>query len=571
MERRVLLAIVLSFLVIYLYQALLVKPVPKPNPATQRQSSQSPAGAATAPPARVEASSPQETSPAPVSSAAPVLAETVERDVRIETAEVIATFTNRGGRLKSWRLKHFADEKGEPVELVSHEFGDAQPLPFSLRLPDTTATNTVNSVLYAISSPPAADGPITSPTEVRFEYKDSAGLSVSKQFRLEPMSYIVAFGAAVNLGDKPIVPAIEWGPGLGDVDSATGRYAVKPRGLFAPTGDVKSVKRLAAPDVAKQATYQGDYQIAGVDDHYFMSTALQLGPSTISFKDLTIPAPAGSSTPPRELMAFTLEPARLEPPIRFYIGPKAFDVLYAIDPNLTYAIDFGFFRIIVAPLLRTLNSINGVIGNYGWSIVLLTAIINLILFPLRHKQVVSMRKMQAIQPEVKIIQDRYAKLKATDPAKQKMNQELMQLYQERGVNPAAGCIPMLLPFPVLLAFYALLTTAIELRGAPFAGWIHDLSRPDPYYITPVFMVVSQVVQQWMMPAAGVDPTQQKMMLVMPLVLGFIFLSFPSGVVLYWIVNTVWGIAQQYATNKLIGPPNVKNVRPAAERQLKVKT
>jgi YidC/Oxa1 family membrane protein insertase len=571
MERRVLLAIVLSFLVIYLYQALLVKPVPKPNPASQRQSAQSPSGAATPPPAPVEASSPQETTPTPVSSAAPVLGDTVERDIRIETAEVIATFTNRGGRLKSWRLKHYADEKGEPVELVSHEFGDAQPLPFSLRLPDSAATNTVNSALYAISSPPVAEGPIASPADVRFEYKDSAGLSVSKQFRLEPMSYIVAFGASVNLGDKPIVPGIEWGPGLGDVDSATGRYAVKPRGLFAPTGDVKSVKRLAAPDVAKQATYQGEYHLAGVDDHYFMSTALLPGPSTISFKDLTIPAPAGSSTPPRELMAFTLEPSRLEPPIRFYIGPKAFDVLYAIDPNLTYAIDFGFFRIIVAPLLRTLNSINGVIGNYGWSIVLLTAIINLILFPLRHKQVVSMRKMQAIQPEVKIIQDRYAKLKATDPAKQKMNQELMQLYQERGVNPAAGCIPMLLPFPVLLAFYALLTTAIELRGAPFAGWIHDLSRPDPYYITPVFMVLSQVVQQWMMPAAGVDPTQQKMMLVMPLVLGFIFLSFPAGVVLYWVVNTVWTIGQQVLTNKLIGPPNVKNVRPAAERQLKVKT
>jgi YidC/Oxa1 family membrane protein insertase len=570
MERRVLLAIVLSFLVIYLYQALLVKPVPKPSPGSPAQSSPS-SGAVPPSPVPVEPSSPKEPAAAPASSAAPVLADTVERDVRIETANVIATFTNRGGRLKSWRLKHFADEKGEPVELVSHDFGDAQPLPFSLRLPDSAATRTVNSALYAISDAAVQEGPISSPTDVRFEYKDSAGLSVSKQFRLEPTSYIVSFSAAVNSGDRPIVPAIEFGPGLGDIDSATGRYAVKPRGLFAPTGDVKSVTRLAAPDVAKQATYQGDYHIAGVDDHYFMSAALQPGPSTISFKDLAIPPPAGSSAPARELMAFTLEPARLDPPIRFYIGPKAFDVLYAIDPNLTNAIDFGFFRIIVAPLLRTLNSINNVIGNYGWSIVLLTVVINLILFPLRHKQVVSMRKLQAIQPEVKVIQDRYAKLKATDPAKQKMNQELMQLYQERGVNPAAGCIPMLLPFPVLLAFYALLTTAIELRGAPFAGWIHDLSRPDPYYITPIFMVVSQVVQQWMMPAAGVDPTQQKMMLVMPLVLGFIFLSFPAGVVLYWIVNTVWGIGQQVLTNKLIGPPTVKNPRPPAERQLKIKT
>jgi YidC/Oxa1 family membrane protein insertase len=569
MERRVLLAITLSFLVIYGYQAFFVKPAPKPGaPSASTQSTAQNAGASV-PSAPVEAVTPREAPPS--SSATPVLADASERDVRVETEDVIATFTNRGGRLKSWRLKHFPDDKGEPVELVSHEFGDTQPLPFSLRLADAATTNTVNSALYAISGPAVREGQISEATDIRFEYRDNSGLSVLKHFRLEPTSYIVAFGATVTIGDKPMVPAIEWGPGLGDVDSATGRYAVRPRGIFAPVGDVKRVTRLAAAEVAKQADHQGDFHLAGVDDHYFMSTALQPGPSTISFKDLPIPPPAGSTATPREFMAYTLAPARLDPPIRFYVGPKAFDVLYAIDPNLTNAIDFGFFRIIVAPLLRTLNSINNVIGNYGWSIVLLTVVINLILFPLRHKQVVSMRKMQAIQPEVKVIQDRYAKLKATDPAKQKMNQELMQLYQDRGVNPAAGCVPMLLPFPVLLAFYALLTTAIELRGAPFAGWIHDLSRPDPLYITPVFMVVSQVVQQWMMPAAGVDPTQQKMMLVMPLVLGFIFLSFPAGVVLYWIVNTVWGIGQQYVTNKLIGPPNVKNVRPAAERQLKVKT
>ena len=127
----------------------------------------------------------------------------------------------------------------------------------------------------------------------------------------------------------------------------------------------------------------------------------------------------------------------------------------------------------------SLKWVNGYVGNYGWSIIILTVIINVIMFPLRHKSVVSMRKMQEIQPEVKAIQDRYAKLKATDPAKQKMNQELMALYRERGVNPASGCVPMLLTLPVLFAFYALLSTAIELRGAPFVFWIHDLSAPDP--------------------------------------------------------------------------------------------
>ena len=181
------------------------------------------------------------------------------------------------------------------------------------------------------------------------------------------------------------------------------------------------------------------------------------------------------------------------------------------------------------PLLRSLNWINGYVGNYGWSIIILTVLINAIMFPLRHKSVVSMRKMQEIQPEAKAIQDRYAKLKATDPAKQKMNQELMALYRERGVNPASGCVPMLLTLPVLFAFYALLTTAIELRGAPFFGWIHDLSLPDPFYVTPVLMGVTQIWQQRMTPQAGIDPAQQKMMMFMPVVFMFIFLWAPAGV------------------------------------------
>ena len=254
--------------------------------------------------------------------------------------------------------------------------------------------------------------------------------------------------------------------------------------------------------------------------------------------------------------------------LRFYVGPKDFDVLAAVDRELVRAIDFGVFAVIVVPLLRALDWIYGYIGNYGWAIVILTLVINIVMFPLRHKQVVSMRKMEEIQPEVKAIQERYAKYKATDPAKQKMNQEMMALYRERGVNPAAGCLPMLLPLPVFFAFYALLTVAIELRGAPFVGWIHDLSRPDPYYVTPILMVITQVLQTWMMPMAGGDPMQQKMMMVMPIVLGFIFLTMPSGVVIYWVVNNVWSIGQQLVTNRLIGPPNVRTVRPPAERRLK---
>ena len=186
---------------------------------------------------------------------------------------------------------------------------------------------------------------------------------------------------------------------------------------------------------------------------------------------------------------------------------------------------------IVVPLLQSLKWVHGFVGNWGWSIVILTIIINLVTAPLRHKQVVSMRKMQEIQPEVKAIQDRYSKLKATDPAKQKMNQEMMALYREKKVNPAAGCVPMLLTFPIMFAMWAVLQVSIELRGQPWVGWIHDLSAPDPYYILPVLMVATQFLQQRMMPAAGVDPAQQKMMMFMPLVMGFIFFSLPAGALL----------------------------------------
>ncbi len=225
------------------------------------------------------------------------------------------------------------------------------------------------------------------------------------------------------------------------------------------------------------------------------------------------------------------------------------------------------FSWLVVPLLRALKWVNVYIGNYGWSIIALTVLINVIMFPLRHKSVVSMRRMQEIQPEVKAIQDRYAKLKMTDPARQNQNKEMMQLYKERGVNPASGCVPMLLTLPVLFAFYAMLSVAIELRGAPFVGWIKDLSVYDPLFITPVLMGITQFIQTKMTPSTA-DPTQQKVMMLMPLMFMFMFIWAPSGLVLYWTVSNLWAIGQQAITNKMIGPAKVHAVRPPAERRVK---
>jgi YidC/Oxa1 family membrane protein insertase len=428
---------------------------------------------------------------------------------------------------------------------------------------DDATTGTLNGALYKVQGA-VPEGVQNAPTPLTFEYQDSSGLHAVKQFTLDPATYTAALRATVSQGDQPVHPTVVWGPGLGDSDSQTGRYAVKPGGLFSSGG---KVTRLAARAAATQPTYDQDFEYAGVDDHYFMTVALKTGAAKLTYQPVSIPPPAGSKDPARDLVSYSIDTMR-EEPLTFYVGPKDFDTLAAIDRNFVKAINFGIFSVVVVPLLRALDWIHGYIGNYGWSILVLTVFINLVLFPLNHKSVVSMRKMQEIQPEVKAIQDRYSKLKATDPAKQKMNQELMALYRERGVNPASGCVPILLTLPVFLAFYSLLTTAIELRGAPFFGWIHDLSQPDSYYVMPVLVGISQIVTQWMTPQAGVDPTQQKMMMIMPIVLIFVFVSTPAGALIYWLVGNVWRLGQQYLTNYLIGPPNIRTIRPAAERRVK---
>ena len=252
---------------------------------------------------------------------------------------------------------------------------------------------------------------------------------------------------------------------------------------------------------------------------------------------------------------------------KFFFGPKDFDVLHNVTPDLVRAIDFGMFDWLVVPLLRALKWVNGYIGNYGWSIIALTILINLAIFPLRHKSVVSMRKMQEIQPQMKAIQDRYAKLKVTDPGAPEDAGRGDGALSIEGGEPGGGCVPMLLTLPVLFAFYAMLSVAIELRGAPFVGWIRDLSAHDPYFVTPVLMGVTQFIQTKMQPMGG-DPMQQRMMQFMPLMFAGMLLWAPSGLVLYWTASNIWTIGQQVITNRLIGPAPQHVSRPPAERRLK---
>ena len=567
MERRVLLAIFLCFLSLYLWQTFVVKPVSKTTvpPTASTTASAALPSANPATPEAVTPSTPPEAPSLP--TAQPLVGDVQERDVTIETQDVVATFTNRGARLKSWKLKHYLDADKHPQELIAGLAG--QPLPFSVRVGDDAANATLAGALFAVTGAPPTQAPIAASAHLRFEYSTAGNaLHIVKEFGLAPSGYIVNFAATVTEardgGERPLPYTTIWGPAVGDLFENS-RYVKKAEGLLFQDG---KVRRVTAKDFAGQPAFEGDFGFAGVDDNYFMTTALATGPSKVIFQPVTIPPPAGSKDPPRELVSFSIETTHPNAATRFFAWPKDFDVLASIGTDVVRAIDFGMFAVLVVPLLRSLKWVNSWVGNYGWSIIILTIIINAIMFPLRHKSVVSMRKMQEIQPEVKAIQDRYSKLKATDPAKQKMNQEMMALYRERGVNPASGCVPMLLTMPVLIAFYALLSTAIELRGAPFVGWIRDLSIHDPLYITPVLMGITMFWQQRLQPAAGADPAQQKMMMFMPIVFTFMFLWAPAGVAVYWLMSNLWAIGQQYATTYLIGPPNIRSPRPPAERRVK---
>jgi YidC/Oxa1 family membrane protein insertase len=550
MERqRLLLAIVLSFLVIYGYQVLFPPSRPKPTPP-----------AAPGPQAPAEVAQPAVE--APSVSAPPVVASDREQDVAVESDAVHAVFTTRGGVLKSWRLKRYHDTTGEPLDLVPQTL-PGHALPFTLEVDDPATTGTLKQALFK----PNVDALVVgrSPSSLVFEYRDASGLTARKEFAFSAAQpYVIRFTADVTRNGQAQNPFVRWGPALGTGIIGGGMtYNPPPQPIFYRDG---RVTRVAIKNIEQHRESEGGFGFAGVDDHYFLSAILPSAqPIRLKYEPLTFPAK--DKLPGRQFIDWSARAASAPASIDYFFGPKDLDILKSVRPELVRAIDFGMFDWLVVPLLRALKWVDGYIGNYGWSIIALTILINLVMFPLRHKSVVSMRKMQEIQPEVKAIQDRYAKLKISDPARQKMNVELMTLYRERGANPATGCIPMLLTLPVLFAFYAMLSVAIELRGAPFVGWIKDLSVHDPYFVTPVLMGITQFVQTRMTPTSA-DPVQQRMMMFMPVMFTAMLMWAPSGLVLYWTVSNLWAIGQQVVTNRLIGPPPQHVVRPPAERRIK---
>ena len=556
MERRVLLAISLSFLVLFAYQSFF----PAPEPGPQQTTTASPQSGT---PGSVTQAAPSQAAAAPATTAAvapagsAVVGDTVEREFTIETTTVRAVFTNRGGRLKHWVLKQYANADGSPVDLVPTDVPN-QPLPFSLAFDAAGNGDVLNDVLFRpVNDPPARIDATGSPAALILEYEGSDGLTARKQFTLQPAGYEFTARIEVKRGNTVLNPKIQWGPGLGDEIARTagsggyfsGSYSYPAAAFVHRDG---SVERWQGANASSAGVQQGVFRYAGVTDHYFVASAVEQSASQrVEFAH--VPVTSGGETPvTRQFVSFALLFEQAPAEMRFFVGPKQFEALKAVNPEFTKVIDFGMFSILAVPLLGALQWVHGFIGNYGWAIIVLTLLINLAMAPLRHKSVVSMRKMQEIQPRLKAVQDRYAHLKMTDPARAKMNEEVMALYKESGANPASGCVPMLLTLPVLFAFYALLSQAIEIRGAHFAGWITDLSQKDPFFITPLLMGATMFWQQRLQPGTG-DPVQQKVLMFMPVMFTAMFMQAPSGLVIYWFVSNLWAIGQQYFTNWMIGP------------------
>ncbi len=555
MERRLLIVFALTFLVIMLFQPLLKKYGPQPpakqetaHPAPQNQTQ-----TATQPSAPVPA--PPPTSVATKSSSTPVQA-TAESDTVIENDVYRIVFTNRGARVKSWVLKKYTDDKGGQLELVNTAAAEKYGYPLTLWTYDESLRDKINSALYATPAP-AASKAAAPPTEIKFVY-DDGDVSVQKTFTFDRTSYVIGTQAAVYQKGALVTAFPMWPAGFGS-DLTGPQYAT---GQIVYQNNDK-VERLAIKKISGNGSIPGPFQWAGVSDQYFAAVFVPQDPQNASIVTLRnaieIPHSASDKQMDKvDVLGAAVGNLRGPTIARLYVGPKALADLEAVsvpgitgaEPDLRAIIDFGWLGIIARPLFLWLKWMYlHIVANWGWAILLQTLVINLALLPLRLSQMKSMLKMQRVAPQIKSIQEKYKKYSLRDPKKAAMNEEISALYKKEGVNPAGGCLPLLIQMPFLFAYYRMLNVAMDLRHAPWL-WIHDLSAPDPRYILPITIVVTMFFMQRMTPQAGMDPTQQKMMnFMMPAMLGYISFTLPAGLSLYWAMGQVIGIVQQAALNR----------------------
>lgn len=545
MEKRAILAIVLSLLVVIAWSVFFApSPHRTPPPEEAKQAAPPPAPEEATP--KPEQASPR---PSPEEAAVPTPPPS-ETLVTVDTGVARLALTNLGAGVKAVQLHEYqtAITKGAPPVEIAPVPGATQ-VPLTAELHLGQRVESLYEVTFAPSTTALRLSDRTPEGTVVFRGRLSDGVIVRRTYHFRYDSY--AFEVETHLeGLQPTDKAsmvLWWGPGLlqhsTEKVSRRGQKAVAPRSYVGGKIFDKAPKEVGATQVE-----QGHVTWTALADTYFAAVLLPQQPEADAIRVRRVRADAlmvGLQTPLRN--------AQPTQTVQVYVGPKKQQLLKAVDPSLaTKLIDLGIFSPLARPMVDLLHFINGVVRNYGVTIILVTILIKIVFWPLTQKSYKSMQGMQKLQPKIKELQTIYK------DDKQAMNQAMMKLYREQKVNPMGGCLPMLLQIPFFFAFYNALLYSIELRHAPFICWeqpvfwvgrgICDLSVQDPSYITPVLMGISMFVQQKMTPTTG-DPTQAKVMQFMPLLFLFFFLKAPAGLVVYWLINNVLSIVQQQMVNR----------------------
>lgn len=534
MEKRLLLAIILSFIILIAYQALFIKPKPKEKIASKVITEAEPESTAPSLPATPA----QE---AKIAEKAALLPEErieaqKEEEITVDTSLFCAVWINKGAILKSWKLKRYKNEKKEDLELVSLRAAEAQKFPFSLEAEDQELTVQVNSALFNSSSShmELRNG---EKGEIQFDYSDGKTIKAVKIFRFQDGAYDFETEIRVWKEGKPVAVRLLWGPGIGDPSEEEIKQRIGFSGgvaVFASNKVFRQSERKYKPE----ASAFNFVTWAAYEDNYFAAlflTPAQKGTAIFS-RQPQVPSPL-----------FFLS---ISLPERVFLGPKELETLQKFGHQTKNLINFGFFGAIAEVLLRGLKLIHKFIPNWGVAIIILTLIIKILFFPLTYSSTKSMAKMQELQPKIKALRAKYKKAKQDIAQRRQMNEEMMKLYKEHGINPAGGCLPLLVQIPVFWGFFRVFSVAIDLRHSPFFLWIKDLSIKDPYYILPILMGITQFISQKMAPTSA-DPAQTRIMLIMPVIMTIFLMNFQSGLILYWLTNNVLQIGQQLIMNRMM--------------------
>jgi YidC/Oxa1 family membrane protein insertase len=531
---------------------------PNATPATQgtTPAASQPTAASTAAPASAPVASLKASASA---SSVPTVQAAAESTTVIENELYKITFTNRGGQVTSWILKNFKDsDRVKPLNIVHTQAAEQFGYPLSLYTYDAALTTGLNKALYI----PSATGNLAAPASLTFKYSDG-NVQVTKTFSFDE-TYVLHADIQVTRNGAPIRALLNWPGGFGDQDNAQS-YGGAQFDTFRNGKD----DHIAPKKVSGGDTINGPIDWAGVSDPFFAAIFLPSNPDTATVATLHNELDVAKTIRRTGLGSGSPAKGSIEVPIlgaalgdvsghtitRIYVGPKAISVLKAVraaDPKVTLEplLEFGFWGIIGKYLFLALQFIHAhVVSNWGWAIVVLTILINILMLPFRVKTMQNGLKMQRIQPQMNEIKEKYKKYKATDPKRNEMNVEIMKLQKDNGVNMFGGCIPTLITLPLLYAFFTMLPRVVELRQAHWL-WLPDLQSPDPWHILPIAMVVSQFLVQFYQPSPGVDPQQQKMMaFMMPAISGYFTWTYGSGLALYWAVGNLISIAQQGVMNR----------------------